>query len=411
MTEHFEVLIVGGGQAGGQCATHLREGGFAGNLAIVGLEREAPYERPPLSKEYLSGERPFEQLLVRQKTFWLEQSVRLNLGDGVVAVDPGQQQVETASGRSLSYDHLVWATGCEPRRLGCAGADLLGVHVLRTKAHVDAILADLGQTSRVAIIGGGYIGLEAAAVLKKMGRQVTVFEAQNRVLARVTGVDVSRFYEAEHARQGVTVRTSVCVARIIGHSGRAVGVELSDGSVESADLVIVGIGVDPVIGQLKRAGAEVSNGVHVDDRCRTTLRNVYAIGDCAAAPNSFAGGQRVRLESYQNANEMAQTAAAAILGVERPVAAVAPWFWSNQYDLQLQSIGLPHDYEETLLRGDPETGSFTVGYLKEGRLLALDCINMPRDYMQGRGLVGGRSRPNAERFKDPSIPLRQAAAV
>jgi 3-phenylpropionate/trans-cinnamate dioxygenase ferredoxin reductase subunit len=267
------------------------------------------------------------------------------------------------------------------------------VHSVRTRADVDRMIAELPPTTRVAVVGGGYIGLEAAAVLTKLGKQVVVLEAQDRVLARVAGVPLSRFFEAEHRAHGVEVRLGVQVDGIEGVD-RPTGVRLHDGEVVACDMVVVGIGIVPAVAPLRAAGAEGENGVDVDEYCRTSLRHVYAIGDCAAHRNAFAENARIRLESVQNANDQAGVAARAIAGAPAPYQAV-PWFWSNQYDLRLQTVGLSTGHDETVVRGDPETRSFSLVYLREGAVIALDCVNATRDYAQGRALVVAGARVDA----------------
>jgi 3-phenylpropionate/trans-cinnamate dioxygenase ferredoxin reductase subunit len=286
----------------------------------------------------------------------------------------------------LSYGVLVWATGGRPRRLNCSGHDLRGVHGVRTSADVDRIMAELPAVARVVVIGGGYIGLETAAVLTKLGKTVTLLEAQDRVLARVAGEPLSRFYEAEHRAQGIDVRLGATVECILDRDGAADGVRLSDGEILPCDMVIVGIGIIPAVDPLLAAGAEGGNGVLVDAHCRTSLPDVFAIGDCAAHANAFAGGEVVRLESVQNANDQAITVAKALTGALEPYTAV-PWFWSTQYDLKLQTVGLSTGHDQALLRGSPDSRAFSVVYLRGGRVIALDCVNMVRDFVQGKALV------------------------
>jgi len=401
----FDVTIVGAGHGGAQTAIHLRQLGFAGSIGLIGAEPELPYERPPLSKEYLTGEKAFERMLIRPGAFWTERGVTLVSGTRVTAVDPAAKIVETESGERIGYGALVWATGGVPRRLGCAGGDLAGVHVVRCKAEVDAILAELPRVQRVAVVGGGYIGLEAAAAMRKLSKQVVLIEALDRVLARVAGEEISRFFEAEHRAHGVDLRLGAAVARIEGRGGRATGVTLQDGETLPADMVIVGIGIEAAVGPLIAAGA---NGVDVDGLCRTSLPNVYAVGDCAAHENRWAGGLRVRLESVQNAHDMAVAAAKAIAGTPEPYDAM-PWFWSNQYDLKLQSVGLSVGHDATVLRGHPAGRSFSVLYLLEGRVLALDCVNATRDYVQGRKLIESGVVADPAAVADPAIPLKSLA--
>lgn len=402
--QHFDVVIVGGGHGGAQAAIALRTQGFSGSIAIVGREDEPPYERPPLSKEYLAQEKPFERLYLRPREYWADKQVELLLGREVTAVDPAARQLTCADGSALTYGELIWAAGGDPRQLSCPGSDLAGIHYVRTRADVDALMAELPQVTRAVVIGGGYIGLEAAAVLSKLGKQVTLLEALPRVLARVAGEDLSRFYEAEHRAHGVDLRTGMAVEGIEGE-GRVSGVKLADGSVIPADVVIVGIGIIPSIGVLLTAGAVGGNGVDIDAQCRTSLPHVFAIGDCAAHANGFADGAVIRLESVQNANDMATVAAKIITGQEASYGAT-PWFWSNQYDLKLQTVGLSTGHDVTVLRGDPDTRSFSVIYLKGGKVIALDSVNCAKDFAQGRKLVEQRVAADPAALADTAIPLK-----
>lgn len=400
----FGVVIVGAGHAGAQAAIALRQLGYEDSIGLIGSEPELPYERPPLSKDYLAGEKPWERMLIRPERFWAERAITMLPARTVAKVDPALASVECDNGERFGYDRLIWAAGGHARRLGCAGGDLAGVHSVRSRADVDRMIAELPSTERVAVIGGGYIGLEAAAVLIGLGKEVVLLEALDRVLARVAGEPVSRFYEAKHRLRGVDVRLGVRVAGIEGRDGRASGVRLADGSLVPCDMVVVGIGIDPAIGPLLEAGAAGGDGVDVDAFCRTSLPDIYAIGDCAAHENRFAGGARVRLESVQNANDQATTAARAIIGEARPYDAV-PWFWSNQYDLRLQTIGLSSGHDGTVLRGDPVAHSFSLVYLRQGRVIALDCVNSTRDYAAGRRLVEMGARIDLEVLR--TRPLKE----
>src|SRR5688572_12388506 len=303
----YDVLIVGGGHGGAQAAIALRQQGFAGSIAIAGAEPHPPYERPPLSKDYLAGEKEFERLLIRPLAFWAERNVDLLLGQAVTGVSPEAKLVTRADGTQLGYGILIWAAGGKAKRLSCEGFER--VHTIRDRADTDRLLSELPDVKRVAVIGGGYIGLEAAAVMRKLGREVVLLEALDRVLARVAGEPISRFYEAEHRAHGVDLRTGTGMDSIVPE-----GVRLADGEIVPADLIVAGIGIDTSIGPLAEAGAKTGNGVHVDEYCRTSLADVYAIGDCAAHENRFAGGRRIRLESVQNANDQANTVAKAIMG-------------------------------------------------------------------------------------------------
>jgi 3-phenylpropionate/trans-cinnamate dioxygenase ferredoxin reductase component len=402
----YDVLIVGAGHAGAQAAIALRQHKFTGTIALLGDEPELPYERPPLSKEYLSGEKPFERLLIRPPAFWGERQVTLLAGKTVTAVDPTAHDV-TAGSERIGYGTLVWAAGGKPRRLACRGGELAGIHTVRTRADVDAMLAELAGVTRIAVIGGGYIGLEAAAVLAKLGKHVTVLEAQDRVLARVAGEPLSRFFEAEHRRHGVAVRLGVQVACIEG-SDRVTGVRLGTGEALPAEMAIVGIGIEPSVAPLLAAGAAGGNGVLVDAQCRTSLPDVFAIGDCALHANRFAADRTVRVESVQNASDQASVAARTLCGIEAEYDAV-PWFWSNQYDLKLQTVGISEGHDATVLRGDPAARSFSLIYLRQGRVIALDCVNATRDYVQGRKLVVEGIAADPARLADPEQPLKQLA--
>ncbi|AQR74780.1 NAD(P)/FAD-dependent oxidoreductase [Sphingomonas sp. LM7] len=400
----YGVLIVGAGHAGAQAAIALRQHKFAGSVALLGDEAELPYERPPLSKEYLAGDKPFERLLIRNAAFWDERQVTLLPGRTAIRVDPTRRELVTADGETIGYGSLIWAAGGKPRRLACAGGDLAGVHSVRTRADVDRMIAELPDVRRVAVIGGGYIGLEAAAVLAKLGRSVTVLEAQDRVLARVAGEPLSRFFEDEHRTHGVDLRMGVTVDAIVGDD-RVTGVRLADGEVVPAEMAIVGIGIDPAVTPLLDAGAAGGNGVLVDAQCRTSLADVFAVGDCALHANRFAGARCIRLESVQNANDQATVAAKTILGIEAAYDAV-PWFWSNQYDLKLQTVGISAGHDATVLRGDPANRSFSVIYLRAGRVIALDCVNATKDYVQGRKLVLEAAEIDSARLADATVPLK-----
>ncbi|WP_300396105.1 FAD-dependent oxidoreductase [uncultured Sphingobium sp.] len=407
MRHAADIVIVGGGHGGAQAAIALRQQGFAGSILLVGREQELPYERPPLSKDYLSGDKPFERLLIRPAAFWSERDIELWLGREVVQVDPGAQAVALSDGSVVVYGTLIWAAGGDPRRLTCDGSELAGVHAIRTRADVDQLVAELESIAcKVAIIGGGYIGLEAAAVLTKLGRDVVLLEALPRVLARVAGEALSAFYETEHLAHGVDLRTNARISHLVGSDGRVSGISLTNGAVVPADLVIVGIGIAPNVGPLLDAGAQGTQplGVEVDGQCRTSLANVFAIGDCAAHASPSADGDVIRLESVQNANDMASLVARTICGQEQ-VYSATPWFWSNQYDLKLQTVGLLTGHDETVLRGEPSERAFSVIYLRKGKVIALDCVNRVKDYVQGRKLVEARAHVSGSRLADVTEPL------
>ncbi|WP_128375181.1 NAD(P)/FAD-dependent oxidoreductase [Streptomyces cavernae] len=406
MTTTYDVVVVGAGHAGVAVVSALAKAGFAGSVAVLGDEPVLPYERPPLSKEYLTdgGAAP----LLRTEAFWSTDSVQLELGAQVTTVDPAAKLVHVADGRTFGYRKLVWATGADARALRVPGATADNLHSIRRLSDVDRLRRHLTARGRAVIIGGGYIGLETAAVLTGLGHQVTVVEAVDRVLARVTGPVVSRFYQQLHERHGVRIVLGETVAGIATRAGRAHGVHLGSGELLPADVVIVGVGAVPAVEVLQDAGAAGDGGLLVDDLCRTTLPDVHAIGDCALQVNRFStSAAPVRLESVSNANHQAKVTAAHLVGAPPPVPAV-PWFWSNQYDVKLQTAGLFAGHDEVVTRGEPDSGRFSVLYLARGRLLAADCVNVPADFAGARRVIGERERLDTELAADPGTPLKTA---
>ena len=402
-----DIVIVGSGHGGTQAAIALRQQGFEGSILMIGRDPEPPYERPPLSKEYLAGDKPFERILIRPEAFWAEKGVVLRAGTSVTKVDPQAKVLTVSGGETVSYDKLVWSAGGDPRRLSCPGADLGGIHTVRHKADVDRLRSELeAGSTKVVVVGGGYIGLEAAAVLRKLGCEVVLLEQQERILGRVAGEDIAHFYENEHRRQGVDLRTGTEIEAIEGDGDRVTAVRLAGGETIDCDMIVVGIGIVPAVGPLIAAGAAGANGVDVDPMCRTSLEDVYAIGDCAAHANPYAQGAVIRLESVQNAHDMATTAARHICGDPQPYHAL-PWFWSSQYDLRLQTVGLSPGHDTTVLRGDPAERSFSVVYLRESTVIALDCVNRTKDYAQGRRLVENGAVIDPERLLDADRPLKE----
>ncbi|MBV7258709.1 NAD(P)/FAD-dependent oxidoreductase [Erythrobacter crassostreae] len=406
--DHADVVIVGTGHGGAQAAIALRQQGHEGSILMIGRDSMPPYERPPLSKEYLAGDKGFERIMIRPEKFWADKNIDLLLGSGVTDIDPVAHSLTLSNRSTIGYRKLIWSGGGDPRRLGCPGANLKQVFYVRDKRDADGMMAALEAGSkRAVVIGGGYIGLEAAAVLRKLGCKVTLLEMLPRVLARVAGEDLSRFYEAEHRRQGVDVRLETGVTEIIGEDGKVSGVLLDNGETVDCEMVVVGIGIVPAVAPLIAAGAAGSSGVDVDFCCRTTLDDIYAIGDCAAHANPYADSAVIRLESVQNAHDMANTVAKAIMGDKQEYNAL-PWFWSNQYNLKLQTAGLSLDFDETVLRGDPDTRKFTVVYLKEGKPIAFDCVNAMKDYVQGRKMLeAGLDKVDRALLADPDIPLKE----
>lgn len=407
---HYDVIIVGTGHGGAQAAMSLRLQGHQEAILLIGRDQHPPYERPPLSKEYLAREKPFERIQIRPSAFWAEKGIELKLSSTVVRVDEAAHEVTLASGERFTYRKLIWAAGGDPRPLTCPGADLAGVHYVRDRADADRMMADLDAGARrVVVIGGGYVGLEAAAVLRKLDCEVTLIEAQERVLARVAGEDLSAFYEKEHRERGVDLRTGTAVESIERRGGKLTGVTLASGETIPCEMVVAGIGIVPAISPLIAAGASGADGVDVDVFCRTSLEDIYAIGDCAAHANDYAAGNVIRLECVQNANDMANTAARAICGDERPYCAL-PWFWSDQYDLKLQTAGLNLQHDATVLRGDPANRSFSIIYLREGQVVAIDCVNAVKDYVQGRKLVEAKAHIAPQALMDTTTPLKDMLA-
>jgi NADPH-dependent 2,4-dienoyl-CoA reductase/sulfur reductase-like enzyme len=404
--QHADVVIVGTGHGGAQAAIALRQHGHEGTILMIGRDDAPPYERPPLSKEYLAGDKGFERIMIRPEKFWAEKDIGLRLGAAVTAIDPQAHRLTLSDGGQVTYRKLIWSGGGDPRRLPVPGAVLPGVFYVRDKADADAMMQALADgAKRAVVIGGGYIGLEAAAVLRKLGSEVVLVEMLPRLLARVAGEELSAFYAQEHRRQGVDVRLSTGVNAVLGDD-RVTGVRLDSGEEVPCDMVVVGIGIVPAVAPLIAAGAAGSNGVDVDFCCRTTLDDIYAIGDCAAHANPFADNAVIRLESVQNAHDMANTVAKAIMGEKEPYHAL-PWFWSNQYDLKLQTAGLSLDFDATVLRGDPADRKFTVVYLKAGVPIAFDCVGTMKDYVQARKLLeSGVGKIDPALLADPEVALK-----
>ncbi|MEJ1966298.1 MAG: FAD-dependent oxidoreductase [Gammaproteobacteria bacterium] len=404
---HDHIVIVGGGQAAIQAIDTLRRKGFTGRLTLIGEEPWLPYQRPPLSKKFLSGGLERERLLIRPQSFYTEHRVETHLGRRATQIDRATHRVHLDDGNSINYDALLLATGSRPRHMNLPGADLGGVHVLRNIADVERIRSDLAAARNLVIVGAGYIGLEVASTAREMGLSVVVLEQADRVLQRVTCPEVSAFYESEHARRGVRISCQVQLEELEGDGGttpRVRAVICEDGSSHEADVVLVGIGVSARDELAEAAGLECANGIVVDQHCRTSDPHIYAAGDCTSHPNIHYG-RRVRLESVDNAFEQASSAALNLLGTPTPHDKV-PWFWSDQYDLKMIIVGLSQGYDEVVVRGTPDSRSFSACYLREGELIAVDSINSPKDQMAARKLVAARARPDRTRLAEPLIPLK-----
>jgi 3-phenylpropionate/trans-cinnamate dioxygenase ferredoxin reductase subunit len=401
-----QIVIAGGGQAAVQAVDTLRRKGFAGKLTVVGDEPWLPYQRPPLSKKYLAGALERERLLIRPAPFFAEHQVQTQLGRRVSEIAPREQQVRLDDGLVLPYDALVLATGSRPRRLPAPGADLAGVHYLRTIADADRIRAECAAGGRMVIIGGGYIGLEVAATARGLGLEVTVLEMAARVMSRVTCAEISAFYEAEHARQGVRIHCNETLRALHGdaRSGRVRAVLTEAGREYPADIVIIGCGVVPADELARAAGLTCENGVVTDVHCRTSDAAIYAAGDCASHLNRQYG-RHLRLESVDNAFEQGTTVALNLLGAATPHDKL-PWFWSDQFDLKLVIVGIAHGYDSVILRGSAATRSFSACYLRGGELIAIDTVNQPKDQMAARKLIAAHVRPSVDRLADAAIALK-----
>ena len=399
----MSVVIIGAGQAAAQLVDSLRRRGYAGALTMVGDEG-LPYQRPPLSKKYLAGELGLDRLQLRQPNYFAEQRVDLRLGQRATEIDRVAKRVRLDDGATLDYEHLVIATGSHPRRLKMPGADLGGVHYLRSLSDADHLRTEVHVGQHAVIIGGGYIGLEVAATLRQLGMEVTVLEMAERVMNRVVAESVSRYYEREHANHGVKIELGARVLALHGDSnGRVSSVETDRGSI-AANLVVVGIGVLPTDELAQQAGLACDNGVVVDEYCQTSDPAIFAIGDCSNHP-SVHYGRRVRLESVDNAFEQANTVAANITGTATKHDRV-PWFWSDQYHHKLLIVGLADGHDQAILRGDPANHSFSVCYLRDGEFIAIDTVNMAKDQMAARKLIAASMRPDPAKLVDISIALK-----
>ncbi len=375
------IVIVGAGQAGAQAAYTLREGGFAGRVVLLGDEAHPPYMRPPLSKKVLADAAAEERIALRPDAFYPDNGIELRLGTRVEGIDRAAGVVHLAGGERLAYDRLLLATGARARPLAVPGAHLPQVHCLRSLDDARRLRAGLRRGVRVAIVGGGYVGLEGAATAAAAGARVSVLELGERVLARVTTPGISDFFTALHAARGVEVRCGARVAALQPCKG-GVRVAIDGGPDVGADIVLVGIGAQPNDGLARDAGLPCDDGIVVDERCRTADPAIYAAGDCTRHPSALLG-RRVRLESVQNAVDQASVAAANMAGGDAAYARV-PWFWSHQYECRLQSAGIAEHYDEVVERGDRAASRFALVYRRAGRLVACDAVNMPGEYLAAR---------------------------
>jgi len=401
-----KVVIIGAGHAAGQVVATLRQKKYSGQITLIGDEAWFPYQRPPLSKKFLSGELPADRLYVKPPSFYADAGVDVQLETTVTSIDPTAHTAHCASGKSFDYDKLVIATGSRPRTIELPGSKLAGIHYLRSIDDVNAIRSSLTEGSEVAIVGAGYIGLEVAAVVAQLGHKVTVVEMADRVMSRVVSEEVSHFYQATHTANGVNLLLSTGIKQLTG-TRHVDGLELTSGQHLPADIVIVGIGIVPNVELAEEAGLAVDNGIIVDNRCLTSDADVYAIGDCTWHPNAVLGFE-LRLESVHNALEQAKTAALNICGEEQTYAQV-PWFWSDQFNLKLQIAGLSGGYDDTVIRGDISTQKFSCLYLSDGRLIAIDAINSPKDFIQAKAMIASKSVIDPTVLSDQRIELKDMA--
>jgi 3-phenylpropionate/trans-cinnamate dioxygenase ferredoxin reductase component len=397
-------VVIGGGHAAGQAVASLRQDGFEGEIVVIGDEPHVPYQRPPLSKQYLSGEHTIDRVYLRAAAFYQERKVTLRLGVRATRIDPKTHTVTMSTGETVQYDKLLIATGSRARRLNIPGSDLTGIHYLRTVNDVDAIRAGFGAGKNITIAGGGYIGLEVASVAVTAGLAVTVLEMEERILKRVTTPAMSAFYHGLHAGRGVTVRTSTKVSGFAGKDGHVEAVLTESGERIPADLVIVGVGIIPNTELASEGGIACDNGILVDDHCRTSDPDIYAAGDCTNHPNALLG-RRLRLESVPNAMEQARVAARNMAGRDEVYAAF-PWFWSDQYEHKLQMVGFSTDGDQQVLRGEMKSRKFAIFYLKDGVVVAVDAVNSPKEFMAGRQMVDKRKAVDTVRLGDPSVDLK-----
>ncbi|HEX4618322.1 MAG TPA: FAD-dependent oxidoreductase [Steroidobacteraceae bacterium] len=400
------IVVVGAGQAAVQAVDTLRRRGFAGKLTLIGAEPWPPYQRPPLSKKYLAGALERERLLIRPANFFPDHAVTTHFGRRVTDIAPRERHVRLDDGVVVPFDALVLATGSHPRRLPVPGADLEGVHYLRTIADAERIRAACVHGGRLLIVGGGYIGLEVAATAHGLGMEVTVLEMAERLMSRVTCPEVSAFYAAEHARHGVRIRCNEQVRALHGdaRTGRVRSVLTDSGGEYPADAVLIGAGVAPADELARAAGLECENGIVTEAHCRTSHEAIYAAGDCASHLNRQYG-RHLRLESVDNAFEQGTTVALNLMGNET-LHDKLPWFWSDQFDLKLVIVGVAQGYDTVVMRGAPAARSFSACYLRGGELIAIDTVNQARDQMAARKLIAAHVRPNPERLADPAVALK-----
>lgn len=400
-------MIIGAGEAGGQAAISLRQGGYAGPVILIGEEPYAPYERPPLSKSFMAGESELERMFMRGGTFYAENKIETRYSTTAASIDRAAKTVKLGSGETLAYDKLVIATGGRVRKMTCPGADLPGVHYLRTIDDVLGFRDKLASGANLAVVGGGYIGLEVAAVAVKRGCKVTVIETTERVLSRVVSPEMSAFYTDVHRQAGVNILVSTTVTAFNG-AGKLENVACNGGQTVAADLAIVGIGIVPNVELAQAAGLKIDNGIVVDEFARTEDPDIYAAGDCTNHPNEVLG-KRLRLESVPNALAQGKAAALHILGKPEKYAEV-PWFWSDQYDLKLQMTGLSAPGDRVVIRGSMADKKFSACYLRDGMFVSCTTVNNAKDFLQSKKLIAAKVKPDPAKLADANIPLKDLMA-
>ncbi|GAB1266110.1 NAD(P)/FAD-dependent oxidoreductase [Aurantivibrio infirmus] len=397
-------IIIGASHAACQLAFSLRQEGWEGGIHIIGDEDYLPYQRPPLSKTYILGETNEEELLIRPEKLYEKHNIKVSLGTRVGKIDRSAQTITLTNKDVLPYHRLAICTGSRVRKVKLKGSELEGVHYLRDISDVKKIKASTSNAKNAVIIGGGYIGLETAASLRKSGLEVTVLEMAPRVLERVTAPEISEFYTRVHSEEGVVIKTNVAVSEITGSSGKVETIVCSDNTAYPADLVVIGIGIIPNIELAEESGLDIDNGISVNEFAQTSDPNIVAAGDCTNHPNSIYG--KLRLESVPNAMEQAKTAAATLCGKQKPYDSL-PWFWSDQFDLKLQIAGLNRGYDQVVIRGDQKQGrSFAAFYLKDKKLLATDCINRPQEFMISKRLIPQQKTIDADNLANEEFDLK-----
>jgi len=400
------IVVIGAGQAAASFVSRYAALGGTQSVLLIGEESHPPYQRPPLSKKYLLGELERERLFIRPPEWYREQAIGLRFDTRVDAIDRAQSRVITQGGESIDYDKLLLCTGSSARRLPEAiGGGLGGVYTLRTIADIDHMAPEFQAGRRLLIVGGGYIGLEAAAVARQLGLEVTLLEVADRILQRVAAARTSAYFRALHQAHGVTLRESTRLSRLLDSDGRVCGAELDSGDTVEADLVLVGIGGSPNTGLAEAAGLDCDDGILVDACCRTSDPNIYAAGDCCRFER---GGHRVRLESVQNAADQGDLVARRLAGEDTRYTAI-PWFWSDQYDCKLQIVGLNQGYDEAVIRPGSSDSSLSVWYYRGDELLAIDAMNEPRSYAFGRKILESGKHPPKQVVTDPATDLKSLA--